>query len=79
MLFGTLFLNYAWCPLIVFRSVIQNKTLYDLLKLISGAAFRKGKKIARWFTSSILKDSDQALGDFPPSTEVRLCPIHLVL
>lgn len=32
-------------------------------------AFRKGKKIARWFTSSILKDSDQAKGDFPPSTE----------
>lgn len=27
--------------------------------------FRKGKKIARWFTSSLFKDSDQTLGDFP--------------
>ncbi|KAG8377757.1 hypothetical protein BUALT_Bualt08G0066200 [Buddleja alternifolia] len=26
--------------------------------------FRKGRKIARWFTSSLFKDTDQALGDF---------------
>ncbi|XP_073137128.1 probable serine/threonine protein kinase IRE4 isoform X2 [Henckelia pumila] len=27
--------------------------------------FGKGRKIARWFTSSLFKDSDQTLGDFP--------------
>ncbi|XP_023746706.1 probable serine/threonine protein kinase IRE4 isoform X2 [Lactuca sativa] len=37
----------------------------------SKEGFRKGKKIARWLTSHLSKDSDRALRDKPPETEKR--------
>lgn len=33
---------------------------------------RKGKRIARWVTSHLSKDSDRAMRDKPPEAEVRL-------
>ncbi|XP_057793956.1 probable serine/threonine protein kinase IRE4 isoform X2 [Salvia miltiorrhiza] len=38
----------------------------------SREGFRKGRKIARWFTSSLVKDSDQPVGDFPRTKNSKL-------
>ncbi|KAH6765050.1 Protein kinase superfamily protein [Perilla frutescens var. frutescens] len=38
----------------------------------SKEGFRKGRKIARWFSSSLFKDSDQPVGDFPSTKSSRL-------
>ncbi|KAL4566349.1 hypothetical protein LXL04_030463 [Taraxacum kok-saghyz] len=38
----------------------------------SREGLRKGKKIARWLTSHLSKDSDKAIRDKPPEAEVRL-------
>ncbi|XP_059638103.1 probable serine/threonine protein kinase IRE4 isoform X2 [Cornus florida] len=35
----------------------------------SKEGFRKGKKIARWLTSHLVKDSNQAFNDIPPNTQ----------
>ncbi|KAK6131184.1 hypothetical protein DH2020_035071 [Rehmannia glutinosa] len=38
----------------------------------SKEGFRKGRKIARWFTSSLFKDSDQASGDYSSTKSSEL-------
>lgn len=55
----------------IFNSLL-NYILKSEKSIFYVPGFRKGKKIARWLTSHLSKDSDRALRDKPPETEVRL-------